>query len=195
MIFAVAVGLDQADFVGEQLRRRPAVLRRGSCICEGPALQAGLDTFRERAEVADALQFVIGQFDAEMIFQAGEQFQRLQAVDAQFLEEIVVWGQRARVAPGNVWRRGPALPEWFAPSVRMASSIIYATSLCALAATIGRGSRAIRANRAWRRCDSTNFFKAAITGGRVNSSQKRSISLRSSSCGMGLRNFLAAARV
>ena len=42
---------------------------------------------------------------------------------------------------------------------------------------------------------STNFFSAAMTAGRVKSSQKRSISRRSSSCGMGLINFLAAARV
>ena len=43
--------------------------------------------------------------------------------------------------------------------------------------------------------DSTNFFKPAITAGRVNNSQNKSISRRNSSCGMGFRNFLAAARV
>ena len=48
-----------------------------------------LDSLCERVEVADALNFVIGQFDAEMIFEACEQFEGLQAVDPQLLVEIV----------------------------------------------------------------------------------------------------------
>src|ERR1043166_4481609 len=41
---------------------------------------------------------------------------------------------------------------------------------------------------------STKFFSAAITAGRVKSSQKISISWRSSSRGMGLMNLFAAMR-
>jgi hypothetical protein len=36
------------------------------------------------------LQFVIGKLDFEMVFDAREQIQRLQAVDAELFEEIVV---------------------------------------------------------------------------------------------------------
>ena len=48
-----------------------------------------LDARGERMEVGDALHFVIRQLDAEMIFQAREQFERLQAVDPQLLVKIV----------------------------------------------------------------------------------------------------------
>ena len=47
-------------------------------------------TFGERAEIADALQFVIRQLDVEMLLEPREQVERLQAVDAERLEEIVV---------------------------------------------------------------------------------------------------------
>ncbi len=48
-----------------------------------------LDARGECVEVADALDFVIREFHAEMIFETREQFERLQAVDPQFLVEIV----------------------------------------------------------------------------------------------------------
>ena len=48
-----------------------------------------LDARGERVEVADALDFVIREFHAEMIFEAREQFERLQAVDPELLVEIV----------------------------------------------------------------------------------------------------------
>src|ERR1700687_5508695 len=50
-----------------------------------------LDAGGKCVEVADALYFVIREFNAEMIFQAREQFQGLQAVDPQLLVEIVAW--------------------------------------------------------------------------------------------------------
>ena len=47
-------------------------------------------------EVADALNFIVWEFDAEMIFEAGEHFKSLQAVDAKLLVEIVVGREGAR---------------------------------------------------------------------------------------------------
>jgi hypothetical protein len=49
-----------------------------------------LDAGGERPEVAYALDFVIGKFDAEMIFEAAKEFEGLKAVDAEFLEKIVI---------------------------------------------------------------------------------------------------------
>lgn len=57
--------------------------------------QAGLNAGSESAKVADALHFVVRQFDAEMIFQAAEHFECLQAVNTQLLEKVVVRGERA----------------------------------------------------------------------------------------------------
>src|SRR5581483_9165133 len=56
----------------------------------GTDLKAGLNLARQGAEVAYALQFIIRQLNMKMIFQLGQQIQRLQAVDAEGLEEIVV---------------------------------------------------------------------------------------------------------
>ena len=56
-----------------------------SAWCSEP----GLDAFSKRVEIADALDLVIWKLDIEMIFQAREQFKRLQAVDSQLLVEIV----------------------------------------------------------------------------------------------------------
>ena len=41
----------------------------------------GLNARSQGAEVADAGDFVVGKFDAKVIFQAREQFKSLQAVD------------------------------------------------------------------------------------------------------------------
>ena len=48
-----------------------------------------LDARRESMKVADTLYFVIREFHAKVIFEAREQFQRLQAVDPQLFIEIV----------------------------------------------------------------------------------------------------------
>ncbi len=48
-----------------------------------------MDALGESAEVANALKFVIGQFDVEMLLDPREQIERLQAVYAESLEEIV----------------------------------------------------------------------------------------------------------
>ncbi len=51
--------------------------------------QAGLDAAGQGAKVGYALDFIIGKLDAEMIFQARDQFQRAQAIDLQFLIEVI----------------------------------------------------------------------------------------------------------
>ena len=56
-------------------------------------LQPSLNLAGQGAEVAHALQFVVRQLDVEMILQLREQIQRLQAVDAESLKEIVVGGE------------------------------------------------------------------------------------------------------
>lgn len=65
----------------------------------GPASEAGLNSLGERAEIADALKLVIGQFDMEMLLDAREQVKRLQAIDAERLEEIVA---RIKLLQGNL---------------------------------------------------------------------------------------------
>ena len=53
-------------------------------------LTAGLYPAGQRPEVGDSLQFVVGKLDVEVMFQPGKQVQRLQAVDPQSLEKIIV---------------------------------------------------------------------------------------------------------
>lgn len=53
-----------------------------------------MDAEGEGAEVAYALDFVVGELDAEVIFEAAEEFEGLQAVDAELLEEVVVGRER-----------------------------------------------------------------------------------------------------
>ena len=64
-------------------------------LCDSVALwlvilEAGLDAGGEGAEVAYALDFVVGELDAEVIFQAAEEFESLEAVNAQLSEEVVI---------------------------------------------------------------------------------------------------------
>jgi hypothetical protein len=48
---------------------------------------------RKGAKIAHALHLVIRQLDVEMIFEASEQLQSLKAVDAELLEEVILWGE------------------------------------------------------------------------------------------------------
>ena len=57
------------------------------CIC-GKS-ESCLDARGEGAEVTDSLDLVIRQLDVEVVFEAREQFKRLQAVDPELLVEIV----------------------------------------------------------------------------------------------------------
>jgi len=73
--------------------RVPASIRAG---CRNPLLllffplQPCLNALGEIPKVGHTLKFVIRQFHTKMILEAGEQFQRLQAVDPELLEKIIV---------------------------------------------------------------------------------------------------------
>jgi hypothetical protein len=58
------------------------------------ALQARLYAGGQRTKITYSLDFVVGQFNAEMIFQPAKELQGLQAIDAQFAEEIVIRRKR-----------------------------------------------------------------------------------------------------
>ena len=63
---------------------------RKSCrIFSQPRLYAA----GEGPEVGDSLQFVVGKFDVEVMLKPGKQIQRLQAIDPERLEEVVVGSQ------------------------------------------------------------------------------------------------------
>src|SRR5438132_11943408 len=74
------------------------------------ALQAGLNPFSQGPEVADSLNFVVRQLDAEMTFEAGEPPPGLQAVDAESLGTILAPGERSGERAKTVSRPGRHLP-------------------------------------------------------------------------------------
>jgi hypothetical protein len=53
-------------------------------------LQPGLNLPRQRTEIGNALQFVIRKFYVKMILQLGQQVERLQAINLETLEKIVI---------------------------------------------------------------------------------------------------------
>src|SRR3984957_5182290 len=53
-------------------------------------LQSRLNLPRKSPEVCDALQFIVRQLDMKMMLQPGEQFESLQAVNAERLEKVFV---------------------------------------------------------------------------------------------------------
>ena len=57
------------------------------------ASQPGLDPAGQGSEVGHSLQFVVGKLDVEMMLEPGKQIERLQAVDPERLEEIIVGSQ------------------------------------------------------------------------------------------------------
>lgn len=57
------------------------------CFCGNS--EASLDATGEGAEVADPLDFVVGKFHTEVIFEVREEFERLEAVDPELFIEIV----------------------------------------------------------------------------------------------------------
>ena len=63
------------------MHNRKILLRRGQ---QQIARVANRVAVLQRAEIGHPLQFVIGQFDAEMILQFGQKIERLQAVLAEF---------------------------------------------------------------------------------------------------------------
>jgi len=52
-----------------------------------------LNPLGQRAEIRDALQFVVGQFDMKMIFDPRQKVERLEAVNSERLEKIIVSGK------------------------------------------------------------------------------------------------------
>jgi hypothetical protein len=57
--------------------------------------EAGLNPLGESFEIANPLDFVVGQFDAKVIFYAGKELESLQTVYAELFEEIVLGCERA----------------------------------------------------------------------------------------------------
>ena len=75
-----------------------------TALCLRGQLKSCLDAGGEGAEVAYSSDFVIGELDAKVVFKPSEKFKGLQAVDSQFLEEIVI---RLKVGARNLEvRRG-----------------------------------------------------------------------------------------
>ncbi len=62
------------------------------------ASEPRLNAVGQRAEIGYALHFVVGQLDAEVMFQAREQIERLQAVDLELFVKIVVRRKLLRAA-------------------------------------------------------------------------------------------------
>jgi hypothetical protein len=86
-------GPQQRGFLAEEGRRTERAGEVTSPLqfpAAGWALKPGLNALSEGAEVAHALELVVGQLDVEMLFEPAKQFKRLQAVNAQLLEEIVL---------------------------------------------------------------------------------------------------------
>src|ERR1700722_2144016 len=88
-----------------------------SAWCSEPRL----DSLSECVKIADALDFIIRKLHAKMIFEAREQFERLQAVDPQLLIEIVarleVGARKFEMSGGEiqdfVGRLFDCFHEWF----------------------------------------------------------------------------------
>src|ERR1700694_852396 len=65
-------------------------------IWKGPALQAGLNPLSQGFEIADALNLVVGQLDAEMILEARKHPPRLEAVAPKLLYKTALGRERPR---------------------------------------------------------------------------------------------------
>jgi hypothetical protein len=124
-----------------------------------PILQPCLDSLRQRAEIGDALQLIIGQLNVEVLLEAREQAQGLKAVDAEFLEEVVV-GREALAR--HLELRGSEVEDLVGRLLLGSHGLYYGKYGCASVL-------------------STNFFSPRSVAGSANSSQKMSISRRSSS--------------
>ena len=190
----------------------------------------GIALFRRRAQslawmrvckcvkVADALDFVVGKFHAEMIFEAREEFECLQAVNPQFFVEIVA-GLKVRARKFEM--RGSEDSRYSVG--RLLRSLFHdrshftrrrsrgccggfcrtATLGCPLPLSAGfkpdsqewLSHKTVHGKYGCGPAFSTNLRRPSMTAGRVKSSQKMSISRRSSSAGNGLMKLFAAAAV
>jgi len=129
-----------------------------------------LNSLRQRPEIGDTLKLVVRKFNIKVLFQARKQAQRLQAVDTKLLEKVVV---RREVFAWDLELSGRQIQDFVDRLLLGFHDVIYGKY----------GSASVL---------STNFFSPLRTAGCVNSSQKISISRRSSSYGIGLMNSLAA---
>src|SRR5579884_1271447 len=66
------------------------VTQSGAQCLSLAASQPGLNAAGERAEIGYPLQLIIWQFNIKVILEAGEEFESLQAVDAELLKKIIV---------------------------------------------------------------------------------------------------------
>src|SRR5207249_1762948 len=76
-------------------RGRLSARRQSIGISRDSTLQARLDAGGEGAKVADSLDFVVGKLDAEVVFEAAQKLEGLEAIDAQLAEEVVIRRKRA----------------------------------------------------------------------------------------------------
>ena len=149
-------------------------------------LQSCLNPGGQGAEVGDSLQLIIGELDLKMVLEPRKQIQCLQAVDAKRLEEIVVGRE---FLPWHL-EMGRGKAEDFLKSL---VSSRHTFLLCSL--LIIKWLEASHGKYGCASVLSTNLRRPASTEGRLNSSQKISISRRNSSYGIGLMNCLAAIAV
>src|SRR5271168_1526839 len=124
----------------------------------------------------------------EMLLDTGEEVESLQAVDAELFEEIVVGRQLFARDFEMFGSQAQHFIRCFLDSVHVLLSCHKFAWVCMVGARrYGRyGNASVL---------STNLRRPASTAGRMKSSQKISISRRSSSWGIGLMNFLAAMAV
>ena len=66
------------------------MVEAGQKFHDGFSLQPGLYPAGQCFEVGDSLQLVVWKFNVEVMLQPGEQVQRLQTVNPESLEEVVV---------------------------------------------------------------------------------------------------------
>jgi len=84
-------------------------------------LQPCLNSLRQCAEIANPLQFVVGQLHMEVLLQACKQTQSLKAIDPKLLEKIVI--RREALARDLELRRGKV--KDFVGGLLLASHIPY----------------------------------------------------------------------
>src|SRR5579871_3667290 len=71
----------------------PTINMQTAPITLNASSKPGLDLTGQSAKITDTLQFVIGQFDVEVILQLCEQVECLKAVNAEGFEKVFIRGQ------------------------------------------------------------------------------------------------------
>src|SRR6185312_6519566 len=73
-------------------------------------LQSRLDPVGQSAEIGDALQLIVRQFYMKVVLKLGEQVERLQTIDLEGLEEIVIG---CKLCAGNLEVYGGQIQDFF----------------------------------------------------------------------------------